>query len=136
MTFELGGGFASTSIDSDPDADDGGEVTISSGRLLIGVHGLIGRVVSLGATLDTTFGTGAGTGSFFGVAGFALPSESVLLRLAFRVGAGDRGAAYGFEATCLGRSGRLLAGGGLTGTWTGDPTLSTFAVDLRIGTWF
>lgn len=36
----------------------------------------------------------------------------------------------------MGRTGKLLAGAGVTATWFGEPAVSVIGLDLRIGTWF
>lgn len=128
MTLELAGGFGSVSR---------GDVEVSGGRLVPAVHRLVASVLSLGLEADFTFGTGGmGQSNFFGVVGVAIPSESLLFRIAARGGGGSRGAAYGFQAVILGRGGRLLAGVGVNATWAGDPTATLIGIDFRLGTWF
>lgn len=127
-TIELAGGFGSTSV---------GEFSVSSGRMTVGAHRLLGSVVTVGSELDVTFGTGGvGRALWFGALGFEVPSKVVLARAIGRFGFGSDGVAYGVQVAILGRSGRLLAGVSFNATWTGDPIATILGLDLRIGTWF
>ncbi len=126
-TIELAGGFGSTV----------GESSLSSGRLVVGLHRLLGSFVAIGTELEATFGTGGvGRALWFGTLGFEAPSKALLVRAVARVGAGADGVAYGAQFALLGRAGRLLAGANFNATWTGDPIVTILGLDLRIGTWF
>lgn len=135
VLLEFAGGVQSVSF---------GDETFTTVMLAPSIHVLAG-VLALGVegAFASSFGA-AGHASFFGVAGVAIPlgeSRSALIRAGARVGygapdSGDGSVAYGFSVSGMGRSGRLLVGAGVTATWMGDPTVSVFALDLRIGTWF
>lgn len=133
---EIAGGLQSISV---------GDFESTTIRLAPGLHALISGIVTLGIEGDFVFAPEAASStSFFFVAGVGVPigaTNSALLRLAARLGYGktglaDPGPAYGFEIAALGRAGALLAGAGLTATWSGDPAVTAIAMDLRLGTWF
>jgi len=135
--FEIGGGFTSVSVD---------DTSVMSARILPGLS-VVASGVTVGVEGDFVVAPDRkGTSAIFGMAGAAFPLDkaekrAVWMRLAGRVGYsvpdGVEGAvAYGFALSLLGRSGRLLAGAGMTATWSGEPAVSTIAVDLRLGTWF
>lgn len=128
ISLELAGGFSSASA---------GDVTTSAGRFAPGLHALVASVLSAGLELDVRFGSGGSAkAALFGVAGVGVAGDSTLFRAAARLGGGGDGAAYGFELVMLARGGRLLAGAGISASWSGDPVTSTVALDLRLGTWF
>lgn len=128
ISLELAGGFSSVSA---------GDVTASAGRFSPGLHALVASVLSAGLELDVRFGSGGSAkAALFGVVGVGVAGDSTLFRAAARLGGGGDGAAYGFELVMLGRGGRLLAGAGISASWSGDPVTSTVALDVRLGTWF
>lgn len=135
ILLEFAGGFQSFSA---------GDTTVSAVHLAPSLHVWLG-LFTLG--LDTAFTSGAaGQTSVFAVIGPAIGfggsgDKTGLFRLGVRLGygapeSGDGAVAYGFGASVMSRAGRLLVGAGLTGTWLGDPVVSVFGAELRIGTWF